>query len=305
MRQRRRGLLVGIIPAYAGNTRCRALLSARAWDHPRICGEHLKLGQRAKIGWGSSPHMRGTRSRSRTRRNEGGIIPAYAGNTLFESISADPSRDHPRICGEHRPAGLIRDGQQGSSPHMRGTRCDGRKTLVFAGIIPAYAGNTSLMIISHPRFEDHPRICGEHVWPSVRRSGHPGSSPHMRGTHQGWRDDGEVDGIIPAYAGNTECFLAMLFHVGDHPRICGEHQTMQLADMNKQGSSPHMRGTRTVGYGESCRIRIIPAYAGNTAIVSKKGKFFRDHPRICGEHPCSGQSVGSGWGSSPHMRGTL
>ena len=109
-----------IIPAYAGNTRCRALLSARAWDHPRICGEHLKLGQRAKIGWGSSPHMRGTRSRSRTRRNEGGIIPAYAGNTLFESISADPSRDHPRICGEHRPAGLIRDGQQGSSPHMRG-----------------------------------------------------------------------------------------------------------------------------------------------------------------------------------------
>ena len=32
----------GIIPAYAGNTRCRALPSVPDWDHPRVCGEHTK-----------------------------------------------------------------------------------------------------------------------------------------------------------------------------------------------------------------------------------------------------------------------
>ena len=51
------------------------------------------------------------------------------------------------------------------------------------------------------------------------------------------------------------------------------------------------------------RLRIIPAYAGSTALDFQAGLTWRDHPRIRGEHwpPPAGRS-GCG-GSSPHTRG--
>ena len=33
-------ILYGIIPAYAGNTIAKAILSDTLRDHPRVCGEH-------------------------------------------------------------------------------------------------------------------------------------------------------------------------------------------------------------------------------------------------------------------------
>ena len=30
-----------------------------------------------------------------------GIIPAYAGNTIFSPLMRLARRDHPRVCGEH------------------------------------------------------------------------------------------------------------------------------------------------------------------------------------------------------------
>ena len=55
------GGFMGIIPAYAGNTRHRPDGWRRPWDHPRVCGEH-KVGKLVmpKLA-GSSPRMRGTR----------------------------------------------------------------------------------------------------------------------------------------------------------------------------------------------------------------------------------------------------
>ena len=91
-----------------------------------------------------------------------------------------------------------------------------------------------------------------------------GSSPRMRGTH--WLETPCVqsDGIIPAYAGNTEIDDLVKSLFGDHPRVCGEHHSMAQAVTADQGSSPRMRGTHT-GRLEACRILgIIPAYAGNT-----------------------------------------
>ena len=155
---------IGIIPAYAGNTsspyrlstawtgssphtrgtrRWSARLRLRCWDHPRIRGEHLRVG--LPLGGGV------------------GIIPAYAGNTVQFlkgpplNVGSSPhtrgtptmrpstrvtAQDHPRIRGEHRDRGT--QGQVGR------------------GIIPAYAGNTS----AAPCLAESQR----------------GSSPHTRGT---------------------------------------------------------------------------------------------------------------------------
>ena len=75
------GWATGIIPAYAGNTNHAGSRSVFVGDHPRVCGEHM-LRERTVVGQaGSSPRMRGTHRYQGWRKDGGGIIPAYAGNT--------------------------------------------------------------------------------------------------------------------------------------------------------------------------------------------------------------------------------
>ena len=126
----------------------------------------------------------------------------------------------------------------------------------------------------------------------------------MRGTRVRSKGLRRMTGIIPAYAGNTNCVSAFIYANVDHPRVCGEHQPGTYAGDGPQGSSPRMRGTlvyrnfQTVGHG------IIPAYAGNTAGSLQTAEKRRDHPRVCGEHKTSACLCALGMGSSPRMRGT-
>ena len=177
------GQFRGIIPAYAGNTiHCRRTRLGDG-DHPRVCGEHQPRGQSVGLRWGSSPRMRGTHAARADCRRAGGIIPAYAGNTPLSGVAERWRRDHPRVCGEHRMMAFCHIWRPGSSPRMRGTHGSYKQPFSAAGIIPAYAGNTSTPAIHTD--------CG--------------------------------GGIIPAYAGNTIFRAGSLWCVGDHPRVCGEH----------------------------------------------------------------------------------
>ena len=45
----------------------------------------------------------------------------------------------------------------------------------------------------------------------------------MRGTLTADNNKAKLDGIIPAYAGNTELVVVPSGTHGDHPRVCGEH----------------------------------------------------------------------------------
>ena len=69
------------------------------------------------------------------------------------------------------------------------------------------------------------------------------------------------------------------------------------------GSSPRMRGTPLVVWGDSCDEGIIPAYAGNTIQMRKAIFNNRDHPRVCGEHPWYLTSTPSGWRIIPAYAG--
>ena len=163
LRHRSPGFAVmGIIPAYAGNTLLMELALNRFRDHPRVCGEHFSRNYWFVRARGSSPRMRGTLPSRLCRVHSSGIIPAYAGNTVKQENPSPPSRDHPRVCGEHYPESAICGHNRGSSPRMRGTLTielvDGKA----GGIIPAYAGNTLSLISPRPCCRDHPRVCGEH-----------------------------------------------------------------------------------------------------------------------------------------------
>ena len=177
-----------------------------------------------------------------------GIIPACAGNTSAHSSTCATSGDHPRMCGEHMSSSLLAPCLSGSSPHVRGTptslaRKDEpsgssphvRGTLIVSSqhmpdtrIIPACAGNTYNLM-----FDLQPLM---------------GSSPHVRGTLVLNWNSTILSGIIPACAGNTRSTTAASWRTRDHPRMCGEHLSVESSVFFLLGSSPHVRGTRrTVG----------------------------------------------------------
>ena len=222
------------------------------------------------LSTGSSPRMRGTRSKRIRIGGPPGIIPAYAGNTRRRSARRRSTRDHPRVCGEHPTLPVAREPMAGSSPRMRGTLHVTGGDAWLLGIIPAYAGNTRGLrwrVVSH---KDHPRVCGEHRFGSRETQREWGSSPRMRGTLRRMRRVFFLPGIIPAYAGNTWCRWAVARCPWDHPRVCGEHPHFSVVNNGGAGSSPRMRGTRAERARQIQRRGIIPAYAGNTCSKSKR-----------------------------------
>ena len=208
--------------------------------------------------------MRGTLSDTLGPSVRTGIIPAYAGNTLSFFAATNQRRDHPRVCGEHEA--FVQDGQlsAGSSPRMRGTHGTNRSKIEIIGIIPAYAGNTAPLPFAFVCKRDHPRVCGEHLEHARVHVSVTGSSPRMRGTRMGLAAKHALDGIIPAYAGNTLRRISYLATIWDHPRVCGEHNSTPVSHIGQKGSSPRMRGTLKPWAYTCAGMGIIPAYAGNT-----------------------------------------
>ena len=258
------GADVGIIPAYAGNTIAVNILMFPFWDHPRVCGEHRSMSCRMVGLLGSSPRMRGTHPHAARNRHGQGIIPAYAGNTESTLCGEHSARDHPRVCGEHQPRSRRTQDRPGSSPRMRGTLIIGASARTMQGIIPAYAGNTVVVIMVAWGVRDHPRVCGEHFRGFSSFAFPWGSSPRMRGTRRPPVLRLRFRRIIPAYAGNTSLLPSRLGSARDHPRVCGEHAAMTLDVYADLGSSPRMRGTRQGRARRDHPGGIIPAYAGNT-----------------------------------------
>ncbi len=156
------GGFMGIIPAYAGNTPMWYRWCAWSRDHPRVCGEHMVGYLAGTDSTGSSPRMRGTRLLAYPYARNPGIIPAYAGNTLWSCRFFTSTRDHPRVCGEHAFVMSALKSRPGSSPRMRGTLRRQRGRMGPRGIIPAYAGNTKYCPRRKSDAWDHPRVCGEH-----------------------------------------------------------------------------------------------------------------------------------------------
>ena len=162
MRDARRVIDCGIIPALAGNIIDLWDEKNAATDHPRACGEHDGTWAEPYICRGSSPRLRGT-SRPHARR------------------CACP-QDHPRACGEHSFVPTFRNIRAGSSPRLRGTCARERERENLGGIIPALAGNIVSTYLASPQCWDHPRACGEHALSQTGLVANSGSSPRLRGT---------------------------------------------------------------------------------------------------------------------------
>ena len=91
---------LGITPAYAGKSIQYHVIVRPCWDHPRVCGEKIRVCDARDRATGSPPRMRGKVHFLPVRLCFLGITPAYAGKSSVLSQFRMSHRDHPRVCGE-------------------------------------------------------------------------------------------------------------------------------------------------------------------------------------------------------------
>ena len=172
---------IWIIPALAGNTCESCPLWLFCQDHPRSRGEYCHSEFWPPTGSGSSPLSRGIRSTPSYPGEDTGIIPALAGNTLQLMSRRSQRPDHPRSRGEYSVVLGAEWRQSGSSPLSRGIRRRTGFSVRFRRIIPALAGNTTLLWRNGLPHSDHPRSRGEYTSHWYKLPRFSGSSPLSRG----------------------------------------------------------------------------------------------------------------------------
>ena len=182
------------------------------------------------------------------------------------------STDHPHSCGEYAPVVTRIDAAVGSSPPSRGIYAPCRGGFPRRGTIPALAGNTWGRRPRTRRAADHPRSRGEYKKLNPPGWLLPGSSPLSRGILFSPQTFGNRLRIIPALAGNTLPMTGVGVVGWDHPRSRGEYGIVPPVRQLQTGSSPLSRGIPILIYNSLSSIRIIPALAGNTALLNSMSR---------------------------------
>ena len=127
----------------------------------------------------------------------------------------------------------------------------------------------------------------------------------MRGKDFWHYADNYATGITPAYAGKSGISPGYLLSYRDHPRVCGEKESVNDGTAIRAGSPPRMRGKARSCQANTSVTRITPAYAGKSSNVPSAFRCGRDHPRVCGEKAFVRSCCASRTGSPPRMRGKV
>ncbi len=89
-----------ITPACAGKSDIASRHCPEWWDHPRMCGEKGQLLDPLFDCGASPPHVRGKGVNVIVNYSLPRITPACAGKRELLPLPSNPTRDHPRMCGE-------------------------------------------------------------------------------------------------------------------------------------------------------------------------------------------------------------
>ena len=172
-------------------------------DHPRACGANVADWAALSAVAGSSPRVRGKRSRGWLRVSMSRIIPARAGQTGRPSMRTSAHTDHPRACGANGEPAKRLHITPGSSPRVRGKPRQWWDEHHAEQIIPARAGQTHCLERVVFETPDHPRACGANTCNDSCNSPRIGSSPRVRGKLTAVASIRDRVRIIPARAGQT------------------------------------------------------------------------------------------------------
>ena len=171
-----------------------------------------------------------------------GITPARAGKTRSTRATPRGRGDHPRACGENSKQGFSRPVEAGSPPRVRGKHRMILQRTYSLRITPARAGKTTRRDLYNEAYEDHPRACGENRRHHLLFFQLQGSPPRVRGKPREDGTNGHIRRITPARAGKTIILIFRYSRHGDHPRACGENNTLCNVYTQDLGSPPRVRG---------------------------------------------------------------
>ena len=232
----------GITPACAGRRSGQCFQTARHTDHPRVCGEKLGRCRARRREAGSPPRVRGEAPNARTTRDDRRITPACAGRRRPACGGEHPCKDHPRVRGEKSGGVMQSSVVLGSPPRARGEVFKSSGRDVFFGITPACAGRSSTGKCRSSKTGDHPRVRGEKLPESTRRTACEGSPPRARGEGANIAPHTARKRITPACAGRSRPCRRTRLSAQDHPRVRGEKLPFFYVSMHSTGSPPRARG---------------------------------------------------------------
>ena len=224
------GLAAGSIPAWAGETKGRLRLTCATTVYPRMGGGNTGRKVSVRAIAGLSQHGRGKQRQQQAIDAVGGSIPAWAGETPpFPPRTALPAV-YPRMGGgnAYRPprTRLAR----GLSPHGRGKPAAVVLNCTDRGSIPAWAGETAVVMAVPVSPLVYPRMGGGNPSSPVGLSPSAGLSPHGRGKRTG--DGGRLYAprSIPAWAGETPACKGSEDFLAVYPRMGGGNRQPERDD---------------------------------------------------------------------------
>ena len=192
---------------------------------------------------------------------------------------------------------------EGSSPRVRGKLALALEGGGQGGLIPACAGKTPATSGPPSPPPAHPRVCGENMTCTERKTASRGSSPRVRGKPVPGFRVLLRRGLIPARAGKTPCCSSRARPWTAHPRACGENAQSHYRRFKEFGSSPRLRGKLGTASIRGSAGGLIPARAGKTPRRLPRPAHPPAHPRACGENHWINESHCALLGSSPRVRG--
>ena len=150
---------------------------------------------------------------------------------------------------------------------MRGKPASRDKQGSGRRITPAGAGKTRCLHQPAAVSTDHPRRCGENSFLIYFSKPIAGSPPQVRGKHYPSKNRFPYYRITPAGAGKTYYRRMVQLRLQDHPRRCGENDSLKKHIAEIAGSPPQVRGKLRRKKRRIATSRITPAGAGKTMIL--------------------------------------
>ena len=214
-------MLIGSIPAHAGEPRRlapRAVVSA-VYPRPRggTCGREGAF----RIGRGLSPPTRGNLMAGRWIGYRKGSIPAHAGEPWAAATPCPCAEVYPRPRGGTRMGTCRGNPAPGLSPPTRGNP---RRALPMGNgrrSIPAHAGEPHPLSPPFSPMRVYPRPRGGTAPPASIFATVIGLSPPTRGNRRIEEDGGERHRSIPAHAGEPASAMERAETVAVYPRPRG------------------------------------------------------------------------------------
>ena len=225
-------------------------------------GEKLAIASTLFLLLGSPPRGRGKDKAEHLVQDHIGITPAQAGKRCYLCASTKSSWDHPRVGGEKAKITPRLKRCRGSPPRGRGKVTDKRLIDAMEGITPAWAGKSPTYSGCVLLARDHPRVGGEKMRASPRRTYLLGSPPRGRGKEYAPMCQRTAMRITPAWAGKRTTPPQPACAIWDHPRVGGEKGDHPVPCRPFRGSPPRGRGKVSCLFPPWPLNGITPAWAG-------------------------------------------